>query len=67
MTKTDPALEAIRRVRHEISREHDNDPGRLVEHYMALQRRVPSAKLIQGPNEDGEVATPDSPAAHIGR
>ena len=30
-------LERIRRVRHEISKEHGHDPRRLVEYYMRLQ------------------------------
>jgi hypothetical protein len=38
MTKPDPALETIRKVRREISHEFDNDPVRLIEHYMELQR-----------------------------
>lgn len=32
-------IEAVRRARKEISREHDNDPRRLVEYYMELQER----------------------------
>jgi hypothetical protein len=55
MTKTDPALEAIRKVRREISREFDNDPARLIEHYMELQRGMQPSRLVQGP-DDGRVA-----------
>jgi len=65
MTKTDPALDAIRRVRREISREFDNDPTRLVEHYMELQRRMPRTKLVHGPADDGGVPAPDRDAAQL--
>ena len=37
--KHDPGLEATREVRTSISREHANDPRRLVEYYMEYQRR----------------------------
>jgi hypothetical protein len=68
MTKTDPALEAIRKVRHEISREFDNDPARLVEHYMELQRRIQrTTKLVQGPSDDAAAAAPERDAAQLGR
>jgi hypothetical protein len=68
MTKIDPALEIIRKVRHEISREFENDPARMVEHYMALQRRMPrTTKLVQGPADDGDVKAPDRDAAQLGR
>ena len=35
----DMGLEPTREVRKKISREHGNDPRRLVEYYMAYQRR----------------------------
>jgi len=40
MTKrrTDPGLEEIRRVRHEISEELEHDPKRLVEYFRKLER-----------------------------
>ena len=37
--KSDPGLEPTRDVRKTISREHGNDPSRLVEYYMEYQRR----------------------------
>ncbi|MBU1950797.1 MAG: hypothetical protein KJ927_18935 [Candidatus Eisenbacteria bacterium] len=37
--KPDPGLEPTRKVRKEISREHANDPRRVVEYYMEYQRR----------------------------
>lgn len=67
MTKTDPAIEAIRKVRHEISREFDNDPARLVAHYVELQRRVEASKLIRGPEgEDGRERETKPSAAEQG-
>lgn len=33
----DPGLEAIRRVRHEISAELDHDPKKLLEYYRNLE------------------------------
>lgn len=35
----DPAIARVREVRHRISRQFDNDPKKLVEHYMQLQER----------------------------
>jgi hypothetical protein len=39
MTKAmkDPALEAVRRVRHEVSAEMGHDPKRLLEYYRRLE------------------------------
>ena len=37
--KPDAGLEPTREVRKSISREHANDPRRLVEYYMEYQRR----------------------------
>lgn len=34
----DEAIEAIRKVRHEISLECDHDPHKLVQHYMQRQK-----------------------------
>jgi len=36
---SDPVLDEIRRVRHEISAEVGHDPDRLVEYYMRLQEQ----------------------------
>lgn len=36
---SDPTLDHIRRVRHEISAEFDHDPQKIVEYYMRLQER----------------------------
>jgi len=35
--RTDPGLEAIRRVRHEISEEIGHDPKKLLEYYRKLE------------------------------
>ncbi|HEV7644589.1 MAG TPA: hypothetical protein VGO50_11645 [Pyrinomonadaceae bacterium] len=35
--KSDKAIEEIRKVRKEISAEFDNDPKKLIEHYIELQ------------------------------
>ena len=37
--KDDPAIAAIREVRHRISAEVDHDPKKLVEYYQKLQER----------------------------
>ena len=37
--KDDPGLEPTRAVREKISREHGNDPRRLVEYYLGYQQR----------------------------
>ncbi len=53
--KNDPALEAVRKARCDISREQGNDPVRLVHHYMELQARF-KGRLIQGPESDEDTA-----------
>jgi hypothetical protein len=35
----DPAIARVREVRQRISRQFDNNPKKLVEHYMQLQER----------------------------
>ena len=52
---TDPAIETVRAARRKISREHDDDPARLLEHYVELQKKF-AAKLIHGPEEPTEEA-----------
>lgn len=37
--RPDPAIEEIRRVRHEISARFNHDPRRLIEYYIKLQKR----------------------------
>lgn len=67
MTKNDPALEAVRRVRREISRQFDNDPARLVAHYIELQRHLDESKIVPGPEDENRTSTPDPDAAQLGR
>jgi hypothetical protein len=50
--KDDPAIEAIRRARREISRELGDDPARLIAHYMERQARF-KGRIIQGPEDAG--------------
>lgn len=38
-TLSDPVIDEIRQVRHEISAEFDHDPVRLVAYYMELQKQ----------------------------
>jgi hypothetical protein len=59
-------LRAIRNVRHEISREFNNDPARLIAHYIELQRRIEKSKIVQGP-DDADPTPPDADVAPLGR
>lgn len=60
MGEANAGIEAVRRAREEISREHNNDPRKLVEYYMALQERHKD-RLIDGTSQQADVA--DAPAA----
>jgi hypothetical protein len=55
MGDIDKGIEAVRRAREEISREHDNDPRRLVEYYMMLQERHKD-RLIDGASQQADAA-----------
>lgn len=48
--KDDPGVEAVRRVRLAISRELDNDPIRMVAHYIELQKEF-KERLLRGPEQ----------------
>lgn len=48
---TDRGLETTRTIREKISREHDNDPRRLVEYYMSYQKRF-ADRLRRAPGVD---------------
>ena len=56
--KTDPAIEEIRAARIAISREHGNDPKRLVAFYLEYQKRFADRMISvggrQGPEEQLE-------------
>jgi hypothetical protein len=58
----DPAIETVRAARRKISQECENDPRRVIEHYVELQKRF-CGRLIHGPEEsedaDQEGAAPD--------
>ena len=58
--KNDPAIEAIRKARHEISRELGNDPARLIAHYMERQAHF-QGRIIRGPEDAG----PMEDTAHL--
>jgi hypothetical protein len=49
--KHDLGLEAVRAARQAISREFDNDPSRLVTHYMEMQSQLQDRTVISGPGE----------------
>lgn len=48
---TDPAIDAIRQARHEISRACGNDAARLIEHYKQVQDAF-AGRIIRGPEAD---------------
>lgn len=55
MTQRDQGMAAVREVRERISREHDNDPKRLVEYLMRLQKRH-ADRLLGSAGQQGEAA-----------
>ena len=67
MSKSDPALEAIRKIRHEISRDVDNDPARLIAYYIEMQRRIEQSKLVRGPDDHTAEPKRTEDAAQLGR
>jgi type II secretory pathway component HofQ len=64
---TDPALEAVRKVRREISRQFDNDPARLVARYIELQRNLDKSRIVLGPDDEHGASIPDPDAAQLRR
>ena len=40
-TEADDAVEEVREIRRRISAQFDNDPAKLVEHYMELNKQYP--------------------------
>jgi len=54
------ALKAVRHIREKISREHENDPRRLVDYYMSLQMRHKD-RLVEDPSQQVDAA--DRPPA----
>jgi hypothetical protein len=49
--KNDLGLEAVRAARLAISHEFDNDPGRLVAHYIEMQSQFQDRSILSGPGE----------------
>jgi len=58
MMKDDPAIQAVRDVRHRISEAVGHDPRKLVEYYRQLQERHRDRLIsqAQGPALDDESA-----------
>lgn len=48
MVKTDPTIERIRQVRHEISEQCNHDSRKLVEYYIRYQQRYKD-RLLEKP------------------
>jgi len=57
--KTDPGLRPTRDIRERISRDHGNDPRRLVEYYMEFQRRF-AERLRPPPGREGAAEQADA-------
>ena len=56
MKKDDEGIRAVRDVRVKISAEFDNDPEKLVEHYMKEQERYRERLLQPVPAQQGNAA-----------
>lgn len=54
--KSDKAIEEIRTVRKKISAEFDNDPKKLIEHYIELQDQY-KERLVKkpAPKKEGDL------------
>lgn len=55
MTQKDEGIAAVREVRERISREHDNDPKRLIEYLMRLQEQH-ADRLLKDAGQQGDAA-----------
>jgi hypothetical protein len=51
MLKDDAVIARIREARHQISAEQSHDPGKLVAHYIELQKQQRRPLLESRPNE----------------
>jgi hypothetical protein len=49
--KSDPIIETIREARHEISKEQDHDPLKVVEYYVELQKKYERRLLEESAQE----------------
>jgi hypothetical protein len=63
---SDPAIDAIRQARHQISRACGNDPARLIEHYKQMQNAF-AGRIIRGPDADAtqQGVAPDGAAEQV--
>jgi len=52
MNQSDPTIDRIRQVRHEISERFGHDPDKLVRHYMELDKQF-SDRLLE--SDEGEL------------
>ena len=59
MTNPDPAIEEVRRTRHQISEQLNHDPAKLVEHYKKLQQEYGDRLVV----DENAVNLPGRPAA----
>jgi hypothetical protein len=55
--KNDPAIERTRRARLQISNAFGNDPTKLVQYYIEMQKRF-GARVRGGPTEGAEQGLP---------
>ncbi len=62
--ETDRGLEAVRKVRHDISRELGNDPAQLVAHYLELQRDF-KGQIITGSDDVAQQGDDDDEAPNL--
>jgi hypothetical protein len=61
--KIDNGVLAVRRIRETISREFDNDPARLVAHYIERQRTF-TGQVVPGPEDAAPPNEPLPPTGH---
>jgi hypothetical protein len=52
-TESDPVIDEIRQVRHQISEQHGHDPARLVAHFIELQKQYRDRLLPASAAENG--------------
>ena len=48
MKRTDPTIDRIREVRHQISAEFGHDPKKLVAFYASLEKELPAERFVEG-------------------
>ena len=53
----DPVIDAIRETRHQISEECGHDPQKLIDYYVALQKKL-EFQLLQAPVDDDQKIQP---------